>query len=197
MKLAHIFCLVIAGLVLSGCEVVYTEQPLGEEITVLDKETWQGTWLNEDVVLMTTVLDAEKGLLQVAWLERGEEGAEAESFAGFVRHTGDWIFLNMEDLEDEGEGDPDSTSEGQTVEPVAPEFFWARVENTGKRAILWWPNVDQIRMAVNEGTLPGVVKADKNVRLAPLDETHLELINSPAANLLNWAQPDYFIRVVD
>ena len=50
-------------------------------------------------------------------------------------------------------------------------------------------------MAVNVGKLPGMVKAVKNVSLAPMNETCLELINSKAPNLLNRAQPDYFIRI--
>jgi hypothetical protein len=175
----------ITFLLLSACEAVFTEQPLGEQSTVLDKETWQGTWLSDGVVLMTTVVDAEKGVLQAAWLERGDEGARMESYTGFVRHTDDWLFLNMQQ----------PTEDTEAV--AGNEYFWARVDNNGQRSILWWPNVNEMRIAVNTGKLPGLVKEDKDVRLAPLNMQHIELINTPSSNLLNWAEPDIFVRIGD
>ena len=189
MRYIKMFYLPIVALVLSGCEAVLTEQPLGEEVRVLDEETWQGTWLSNGVVLMTTVMDAEKGVMQAAWLERGEEGARTESYTGFVRQTGDWVFLNMEHQ-------PEDTDQ-ESVKDASPAYFWARVENDGRRVILWWPNTEEVRKAVNSGNLPGLVKEDNDVQLAPLESQHLELINSPASNLLNWSEPDIFIRIAD
>jgi hypothetical protein len=191
------FYLAIIFPVLSGCEAVFTEQPLGEEIRILDVETWQGTWLSNGVVLMTTVIDAENGVMQAAWLERGEEGARTESYTGFVRQTGDWVFLNMEHQPEEAAEDLTEVPDKDSQENASPEYFWARVENDGRRVILWWPNTDEMRKAINSGKIPGIVKEDKDVQLAPLESQHLELINAPGSNLLNWAEPDVFIRIAD
>ena len=72
---------------LTACEAVLTKQPLGGEVVILDEQTWQGNCLGDEVVLVTTVLDAEKGILQAAWLERGLDGARFESFTGNIRQT--------------------------------------------------------------------------------------------------------------
>ena len=73
MKLA---CLLIAALavLLGGCESVYAPRPMGGEPVVLD-DSWNGTWLVDDGALTTVVRDAQQGLLQVAWVEVGAQGA--------------------------------------------------------------------------------------------------------------------------
>jgi len=181
--------------VLSGCEAVFTGYPIGDEAVQLDPDTWQGTWLSNEIVLLTTVLDADKGRLQAAWVERGADGARFESVVGYVRRTGETLFLTMEhepsrNVEAAGEEE----REGAVL---SPEYFWARIENDGHRAILWWPDVEQIRVAVDEKKLPGVIKQDRDVVLGPLDAEHLLLIDSPSSKLLRWSQPVTFIRIGD
>jgi len=186
---------VLFVLALAGCEAVFTEQPIGDEAVQLDPATWQGTWLSEEIVLLTTVVNAEKGQLQAAWVERGPDGARFEAVTGTVRRAGEALFLTMEhERSTEAE-----VAEGEPGELAvsSPEYFWARIENDGRRAILWWPNVEQFRLAVDEKKLPGVIKHDKDVVLGPLDAGQLTLIGSPASNLLQWSQPVTFIRVGD
>ena len=178
---------------LTACEAVLTEQPLGDEVVKLDEQVWQGTWLGDEVVLLTTVLDAEKGVLQAAWLERGPDGARLESFTGNIRQTGDWMFMN---LLHEPESDSDTSTVDQT-EAQATEYYWARVKNDGKRTTLWWPNVDQIRQLVEDKTLPGTVREDNDVALGNLSDEQLGWISSPDHNLLNWSEPVVFIRMGD
>jgi len=198
MRTTYCLFLLIAALGLSGCEAVFTQQPVGDELVKLDPEVWQGTWLSDEIVVLTTVLDADKGLLQAAWVERAADGARFESVTGSVRRTGDMLFLNMQhgQFEDQAAG---GASANETTEgpPDVPEFYWARIENDGHRAVFWWPDVAQITVAVNEGKLPGTIKQDKDVLLGALDATQLALINAPANNLLKWSQPVTFIRIGD
>jgi hypothetical protein len=180
---------------LSGCEAVFTRQPLGDEAVTLDPATWQGTWLSDEIVLLTTVLDSEKGQLQAAWIERGAKGAKFEVVTGTIRQSGGIMFLSMEH-------EPPETAEVTTEEtpqdaPREPEYFWARIENDGRRAILWWPDVEQIRLAVGDKSLPGVIQQDQDVTLGQLEAEHIQLINSPASRLLQWSQPVTFIRIGD
>jgi hypothetical protein len=191
---------------------VLVEKPMGDVVVTLDPVIWQGTWANSDVVILTTVLDSEKGLLQAAWVERGAEGegASFESVAGTVRQTGDMIFLSMEnEPAEEGRGPTaDPATEAAAMEipatqapvtdgAVAPEYIWGRIDNDGKRMILWWPDVEQFQKAVQDGRLPGRVTESEDVVLEALDPAQLELINSPAGNLLGWSEPAVFVRIGD
>jgi len=189
---------ILLALALSGCEAVFTQQPVGDEAVDLDPATWQGTWLSDEVVMLTTVVDRGNGQLEAAWVERGSDGAKFERVMGSVRHSGEVTYLNMEHVSDETEGGGADSAIG-TLEggQVMPEFFWARIENDGRRAVLWWPDVEQIRAAVDDGRLPGTIKQDNDVVLGRLKPMHEELINSPASNLLQWQQPVTFIRIGD
>jgi hypothetical protein len=188
---ARCVALVLAPLLLGGCNAVLVKEPMGDTVVSLDPAIWQGTWASSEVVILTTVLDSEKGLLQAAWVERGAEGegASFESANGMVRQTGDVFFLSMENAPEEPL-DP-------TAAPVTPEYIWGRIENEGKRIILWWPDVEQFQRAVEDGRLPGTVTESEDVVLGPLDPAQLELINSPGGNLLSWSEPLVFVRIGD
>lgn len=196
----NLFCLlsIVLVLVLSGCEAVFTQQPMGDEAVNLDPAIWQGTWLSDEVIMLTTVLDRRNGQLEAAWVERGSDGAKFESVVGTVRLSGEITYLNMEHMpENKDDAVADSDEGTQAGAREMPEYFWARIENDGRRAILWWPDVEQIRAAVDDGRLPGVIRQDNDVVLGRLEPAHLDRINSPASNLLQWQRPVTFIRVGD
>ena len=180
----------LAAALLSGCGSVMVSQPMGERPVVLDPENWEGTWASDEIVMLTTVLDSQAGVLQAAWLERYEEGARFETVTGEVRQTGDWYFLSMAH-------EPPKTDDEPETDAVAgpPEYLWARIDNNGRRAIIWWPDLEQFREAVQEGRIAGQVKEDSDVLLGTLDAAQIESINSPSGNLMNWAEPLVLIRI--
>jgi hypothetical protein len=208
--------LVLASMALGGGNAVLVKEPLGDVAVSLDPATWQGTWVTDEVVILTTILDSENGVLQAAWVERGPEGkgADFESVTGMVRQTGDMFFLNIEKEPPEERGTTAVTAAAApatdappvaaavaqapvTGVPVSPEYGWGRIDNNGKRMILWMPDVEQFRQAVRDARLPGTVTGDDDVVLGPLDPAQFELINSPAGNLLNWSEPLVFVRTGD
>jgi hypothetical protein len=89
--------IVVLALLLAGCDAVFAPAPLGESTLSLNPGEWQGSWLASDMVVTTTVLDKDKGLLQAAWIERGAEGATLEVVEGYMRISGDMIFANVRD----------------------------------------------------------------------------------------------------
>ena len=97
-RAALLWVLLLASMLLVGCNAVLVKEPMGDTVVKLDPATWQGTWVTDEVVILTTVLDSDKGLLEAAWVERGPEGkgANFESVTGMVRQTGDMLFLNIE-----------------------------------------------------------------------------------------------------
>lgn len=194
------WCVLLAALLLGGCEAVLTQQPMGDQVVTLDAATWEGTWLGKEIVMVTTILNAEEGRLQAAWLERSSEGARFESATGTVRQSGDWLFLNME--AQQFEEDPPATGADAATDAGAPaarpaEFLWGRVSNDGRQVLLWWPAVEPVRQAVADGRLPGTAAEEEDVVLGPLDAAQMELLNAPAGNLLNWSEPLVFVRIGD
>ena len=189
-KLFRVFML-LSLLGLAACESVFVEQPLGDEVVVLDEATWQGQWINGDMVITTTIIDAGRGILQAAWIERGEHGAELEMATGYVRKTGDHIYLNLPNFDENNEtvAEPGKTR--------SPEYHWARLDHLGNSARLWWPDQNAFRSAVKAGTLPGTIKDDEDVVLGELSPEQLQRINSPEANLLGWTEPMVFVRIGD
>lgn len=180
----------LAAALLTGCGAVMVTQPMGDRPVALDPADWEGTWASDEIVMLTTVLDSEAGVLQAAWLERYEDGARFETVTGMVRQTGDWIFLSTEHVPVQADEELQSEAENEP-----PRYLWSRIDNNGRRAIVWWPDLDQFRDAVNGGRISGQVKEDNDVLLGPLDAAQMETINSPSGNLMNWAEPLVLVRI--
>lgn len=194
----------LAALLLTGCEAVLTQRPMGDAVVKLDAATWEGTWLGKEIVMVTTILDADQGKLEAAWVERAQEGARFETVRGTVRQTGDWLFLSMESQqfeEDESAKPSGGEAAAKPDEPTpdAPpaEYLWGRVSNDGQQVLFWWPDVEQIRQAVRDGRLPGTVREDKDVLLGTLDEAGMELINTPGSSFLRWSEPVVLTRLAN
>jgi hypothetical protein len=180
MKLTTKTTLILTFAFLTACNAVYTTEPLGDKAVQLNPEEWQGTWLHHEMVLTTTVRDAQNGRLQVAWVERDEEGAKLEVFEGSIRATGEWVFAS---LEEDNDGDP--------------RYLWLRIDRSAGHFTVWSPDPERFRSMVTDEKLPGTIDGDENVVLGELKPEHLEMINSPSANLLNWEEPDVFYRIGD
>lgn len=191
MKILYRTLLFLSILWLSACESVFVNQPLGDEVVVLDEAVWQGQWSNGELVITTTIMDAKKGILQAAWIERGEHGAQVEMATGYVRKSGDIIYLSLPNF------DKDEAPVEQSAVARALEFHWARLVLDGNTATMWWPNQDRFRDAIKAETLPGVIKQDQDVVLGKLSAEHLQMINSPESNLLSWTEPLVFVRIAD
>ncbi len=163
-----------------GCDAVFTPEPLGDEIVQLNIEEWQGTWLAPEMVVITTVLDRDKGRWQTAWMERGLDGAEMKVLEGTVRATGDIMFINTRD---------DNPN-------VKPRYLWMVLDKSEDYFTVWTANLEQFRAMIANGRLPGKETED-GVVLGELSPEHLEMIADPSTNLLNWKNPGVFIRVGD
>jgi hypothetical protein len=181
MKSGSKLMAILALAFLAGCNAVYTSTPMGESVVQLSEDEWQGTWLHHEIVLTTTVRDAESGRLQAAWVERDADGAKLEVFEGTVRASGDWVFANLEEQGDDGKS----------------RYLWLRIDKSPGRFTAWTPDIERFRAMVEEEKLPGVVDEDNNVTLGEIGPEHLEMINDPATRLLDWEDPDVFYRVGD
>ena len=128
-------------LLVSGCDIVFTPEPLGDKAVQLKTAEWQGTWLAPDMVVITTVLDEDKGLLQAAWMARGLSGVKLEVLEGSIRASGDIMFINSRD------DNPDAE----------PRYLWGMVDKSKDHLTIWAPDLTQFKAMVAAGTLPGEV----------------------------------------
>ena len=182
MKQIAMALLALAGLLISACSSVYTQQPLGDEPVVLDA-SWAGTWLADEGAVTTNVVDGGKGLLQVAWLDSKPEGIEMESFTVAVRSRGDLVFANIRD---------DESEHG---------YHWLIIERKSSQLVLaWFPDAEVFNAAVAEKKLPGKVlypdEEDRDdVVLGEMQQEHFDLITDPASGLMDWKSPIVMLRV--
>ena len=176
--------LIVVAILLTGCSAVYAPEPLGDRAVQLDS-SWAGSWLSDDATVTTTVIDAEKGLLQFAWLEAKSGSIEMNSYRVALRSRGETIFANVHD---------DQTKHG---------YHWFLVEKKSDRLVLvWGPDAEQFVTAISEEKLPGtVLKPDDpdsdDVVLGELEPEHLDRIIDPASGLVDWKDPLVLVRVAD
>lgn len=172
--------LFVITLILTGCDAVYAPQPLGNTAVQLNIEEWQGTWLAPEMVVITTVLDKDKGRLQAAWMERDTDGVELKVLNGSIRASGDIMFTNS----------PDDNPDGER------RYLWMVVDKSEDYFTVWAPNLEQFKAMIAEGKLPGE-EIEGGVLLGELKPEHLEMIVDPTTNLLEWKNPAVFTRVDD
>lgn len=136
MKLNTVSILFPVIFSVASCESVLTTVPIGDAVVQLSPERWQVTWLHHEVIVTTTVLDKDNGLLQASWIERREDGIGMEVAKGTVRAGGDKTFLVTRD------------------ENHKELFLWARVKKGDNYLIMWSPNVEQFKILIRNGKLP-------------------------------------------
>lgn len=172
-------CLGIALAFLTGCHAVYSTTPMGEAPAIVIPDDWEGTWLHKDIAVTVAVLDSEKGILEVGWVEQKQDRLHFEHYKVQLRKSGEWLFGNVQD-------------------PEKPKLYvWARVRNEDDQIIVWVPDLDKAKTLIEKGVLPGrVEKADGDVVLTGPAAAELKIIMSAENGMIfDWAQPRVFRRL--
>jgi hypothetical protein len=126
-------------------------------------------------------------MLHVAWVE----DMELNEYDVFLLESGDWLFFNLTEEEEDGE--------------APPGYFWGRIKNDGNSIILWEPEINKFRALVREGILPGEAKKsgknnehESDVILGELTADHLQIIMSGEKGVLfDWDKPMFLIKLHD
>jgi len=166
---------------LTGCHAVYSTHLMGETPAAISPDDWEGTWVHKDGAVTVVVLDREKGILAVGWVEKKQERLQYEHYKVQLRKSGEWLFGNVQD-------------------PDKPKLYvWARVRNADDQIIVWVPDVERAKTLIQKGALPGrVEEADGDVVLSNPGTTELGIIMSGEKGMiLDWAQPRVFRRLPD
>lgn len=172
--------LALAGLILltaCGCNAVVSKRPVGEKPAKIVAKEWEGNWVTTDGAVNVRVVDADKAILSVAWLENDGQGKPAMKIAEVeLRESGEWLFANTKD--DKGRG-----------------FIWARIKNEDRQIVVWPPNDISFVQCVNDGVFPGTLDGEE-VILDEIKPQHLKIITSAERGVLfSWDKPAVFVKV--
>jgi hypothetical protein len=180
LKASHLK-LAIAGLLLAnawGCSSVISKRPVGEKPARIVAKEWEGDWVGTDGAVNVKVVDADKAILRIAWVEDDEQGKPAMKTADVeLRESGEWLFVNTRE-EDKDRG-----------------FVWGRIKNEDRQIIVWPPDDKSFAQCVKDGVFPGTLDGDE-VILDELKPQHLKIITSAERGVLfAWDKPNVFAKV--
>jgi len=183
MRRRYIWLLGALGIWLGGCEGIYSEQPLGEEIAVLNPEKVDGLWLVPGGGLAgARVLDAQKGLLQIwaandsragqkpaiqcepppsseVWVLRRQRDGESSLYFKEKKYGG--LYLTVFTLLSDGE-------------------WWAIAYEVSSTAD------ETLRKLIKQRLVPGRIEPSGKVILGALTSEHYRLILSEKSGLFRW-----------
>jgi hypothetical protein len=181
MKKTRLLFASLLLMALWGCDSVTSSTPVGDKPVSLQEDDWDGTWINAESALTLKVKNAEKGHLQIAWIEDSGGKLKMESFIAEIRVSGDWHFASIRD--DGGD------------QEIEERYMFLRVDKSDGQIIGWSPDVAAFKKAVEDGHLPGKMD-ESSVRLSVLNSEHIDYIKSAAAtSLFDWDEPLVLVRI--
>lgn len=178
-KISH-WKLALAGLILlttCGCSSVISKRPVGEKQARIVAKEWEGDWVTREGTVRVKVVDVEKGILKVFWLEDDKLGNSAMRTAKVeLRESGDWLLANTQD--DKGRG-----------------YVWGRIRNEDRQIVVWAPDDKLFSRLTKDGVFTGKIESG-DVILEELKPQHLKIITSGERGVLfSWDQPTVFVKV--
>jgi hypothetical protein len=173
---ALIFCAAVAA-----CAVV--REPIGETPAVTEPGEWDGTWVGEYAVFHVTVLDRQRGALEVSWIDTEEKPRRARILRAeaFVRRAGDMLLLSVRD-------------EDKQLKKEKNGYDFFALSKTGDHAVFWGHSYKCIRALVERGELSGREEGNYLV-LDRLDPMQVVTIPSGACSVIEWKEPYTFRRL--
>jgi hypothetical protein len=176
VRVRGIFALLMGALVF-GCAAVSSVEPVGERPKEISQNEWGGTWINKTHPITIRVLDEQKGLLQVAWVEEKEGGLRIESYQVAIRESGEWIFGNVKETQD------------------SASYHWALIKKDAGQIIVWTPDPAQFRKLVQTADLRGKVEK-YNIILDKLTLDDLKgILSGDKGVCFAWQNPVVFFRL--
>ncbi|MCI5140453.1 MAG: hypothetical protein D3909_01705 [Candidatus Electrothrix sp. ATG1] len=182
-----IFFFIVSACFLAGCAVVTSKNIMGSAAVQLSPEAWNGMWKNEDTVLQLKVIDAENGVVKIAWFEEDNNDVQPESITVQITKGEKWEYLTLLD--------------GSLYKDIE-KYCWGRIEKEGKRILFWFPDPEQFERAVQSNILNGkVIKIKKenypstHVRLSGSVQKIIKQVETGGADYFLWDKPLTFLRI--
>lgn len=192
------FIIVLAFLLLqASCSSVVSLYPVGKERVVLESHEWDGTWLADENVVKMKVMDREKGIVQMAWIE--ESGNELlPKFVTFqVLKGGKWMYATVLEME------------GKKAEGA---YYWGVVKKEQGRIVFFYPSVTAFQQAAESKRIKAVIEGSPppttaegtpsegksssvKVTLTDTAESVVQLVEDGGSDYFDVEHPVVFIRL--
>lgn len=186
-KLAAVAVNALVLSLLSACSDVWSEKPVGSEPALLEAAEWEGVWMaehpgddgDERIVFFVRIIDAARGEVELAWMERSTDGAlRLDASRAHIRTSGETTFVSI------------------GADPEKPYHLIGMLAKFEDHALLWMTDSDRVRRLVEDGTLPGrVVRHEhkdmsfSHVDLGELMAEHYALIDAGTPPIFQWLEP--------
>ena len=170
----------LALLVLSGCNAVYVDKPVGDRPHVLKPGDWNGTWQSDDHSTVTVLVTRpEKGELQIGSIEIEQNALVMKTETVSVRESGSSLFLNFLGVHEGRE-----------------RYSWALMKRKDEVIVLWSPALEKFRALVRSGKLQGVATDNGDVLLESLPAPTLAaMLSGDLHTAMDWETPALIRRV--
>ena len=158
MKTMNFLASVVFGLFLSGCAVVQSDKAIGEKAVTVNADDWDGVWTFNGGALNAVVVDKDKGLLEIALVERKDGKFEMNTYRVGIMKQDDAIIANLEDPNEKG------------------KFSFGRISINPDEIIVWIPNFARFKELLEKNKLPGIMVDEHKILLEKLGAEHMKII---------------------
>ena len=158
MKTMNFLASVVCGLFLSGCAVVQSDKAIGEKAVTVNADDWDGVWTFNGGAVNAAVVDKNKGLLEIALVERKDGKFEMNTYRVGIMQQDNAIIANLEAPNEKG------------------KFSFGRININPDEIILWIPNFAKFKELVQKNKLPGIIVGDNKILLENLGAEHMKII---------------------
>lgn len=158
MNKTILLAVVTFGLFLSGCAVVQSDKAIGEKAVSVNPDGLEGIWIFNGGVVNVAVTDKDKGILEIAWIERKDGKFEMKTSLVIILQQGDTVIANVVDSKDSG------------------KFSFGRIKINPDEIILWIPDFAKFKTLVLENKLPGKIIEENKIILSNLQPEQMKII---------------------
>ncbi len=172
-----------------SCDAVFTSHPIGDTPVKLEIKDWEGTWLHKEGTIVTKILDSEKGILNVSWIEEKEGKMKYVMSEVYIREMGDRLYWNREEKHQSEEG-----ARSQEI-----RYLWGKLQKNGRQIIVWEPDINRFKQLVTNGELPGKLGGFEHasVYVDTLNLEQLEMFsNETEGKLYNGEKPVALLQIL-
>jgi hypothetical protein len=185
MKTAKIIFLLVLTAILMGCPVV-SKNMVGLEDYKLDANKIDGTWINDEGAMLIKVVDENKGILKLVFLEDRDK---IEPFKIKIMKGNNWLYFNVLPDKDDNE-----------------EYIWGRVQINDNKIIFWHTSNEAFTKAIEKRKIKGKIDKKKqednkfsftasNIVLTDSAKNIIDLVEKSDTVFFDWEEPVFFIKL--
>ena len=199
---------------LAGCPTIYSDQPLGDEVAVLDPAAIDGFWLAGDYLFGVRVVDAQKGRL-IYWGAANfrkstpdatvqceppqhidsscyTDKSHSDTGTCTLRHHHQKFAIGSERSVDADLYFPEERRPDESVYATTMVWLGDLKSEVGSSIVvrIWQDDLHRrLKELVQKGALPGRIESSGRVVLGALKPEHYDVLFSQESGIIDWRPP--------